>query len=91
MMNEYTEYPVIRFSPKKHADLITMFFFFFLPSSCAGEDLLSFVSAGPLDEPTAARFTRQIAEGLCYLHESGLIHTNISVSVTAALQSSVNS
>lgn len=53
------------------------------PPSCAGGDLHSFVSSGPMEEPMAVRFTRQIAEGLQYLHERGIIHTNISVSVEA--------
>lgn len=43
-------------------------------------ELICLVSPlNPLNETTAAKYIRHIAEGLQYLHDQGFIHANLSV------------
>ena len=51
-----------------------------LPCSLPGGDLASHVRESVvLSEMETSRFTRQIFEGLQYLHKSNIIHSNIRV------------
>ena len=57
-------------------------FFLRNQSSLSGGSLQSYLAAHTvLSEPEASRLLRKVMEGLQFLHEAGIIHVNLTVSV----------
>jgi tetratricopeptide (TPR) repeat protein len=54
--------------------------YFYAMQLLAGESLTAFLSRCPIDVETAQRLARDIAEGLCAVHQTGVIHRDLKPS-----------